>query len=106
MYRLNEVKPEVGDLLCKNRPGQNSVTFENVKAGDKTHVDIVTSVDSDTQLTAIGGNIGNTAVQATQTLVRLCHRRVGQPSQGPILRDPPRPHEPAGRDHAPGLDNR
>ena len=69
LYRIDEVQPEVGDLLCKNRPGQNNVTFESVKAGDFTHVDVVTSVDSATKLTSIGGNRSNTVVKDTETLV-------------------------------------
>jgi hypothetical protein len=72
LYRIDEVRPEVGDFLCKNRPGKNNVTFESVKAGDLSHVDIVTSVDSDTQLNATGGNRGGsglTVVESTETLV-------------------------------------
>jgi hypothetical protein len=69
LYRINEVQPEVGDFLCKNRPGDKSVTFDTVKAGDSTHVDIVTEVNSKTKLTAIGGNRSNTVVKASETLV-------------------------------------
>ena len=72
LYRLNEVKPEPGDFLCKNRPGTNNLTFETVQAGDLSHVDIVTSVTSDTQLMATGGNRGGTGltvVEAAETLV-------------------------------------
>lgn len=70
LYRLDEVRPEVGDFLCKNRPGVDSITFDNVKAGDFSHVDIVTKVVSDTKLLATGGNRGNglTVVEAAETL--------------------------------------
>ena len=64
LYRLDEVKPEAGDFLCKNRPGVNDLTFDNIPSGSTSHVDIVTSV-TDAQLLATGGNRGNhTVVEA------------------------------------------
>ena len=64
LFRLDEVQPEKGDFLCKNRPGQNNLTFDNVQAGDFSHVDVVTDVTA-IQLLATGGNRGaNTVVEA------------------------------------------
>ena len=30
LFRLDEVKPEAGDFLCKNRPGVDDLTFDNI----------------------------------------------------------------------------
>ncbi|MFQ6172873.1 DUF2272 domain-containing protein [Oryzobacter sp. R7] len=72
LYRIGEVKPEVGDLLCKNRPGSNAVTFENLQGNEASHVDVVTEVVSDQQLLSCGGNRGGgglTVVEAPVALV-------------------------------------
>ena len=71
LYRLTEVKPEVGDLLCRNRRGSSAITFENLQGNEASHVDIVTEVVSPTQLLACGGNRGGgglTVVEAPVTL--------------------------------------
>lgn len=72
LYRLDEVKPEVGDFLCKNRVGTNALTFDNIQGTEASHVDIVTEVVSPQQLEACGGNRGGgglTVVEAPVTLV-------------------------------------
>lgn len=72
LCRLDEVRPEVGDLLCKNRPGTSTLTFDNIEGDESSHVDIVTEVVSDTQLLACGGNrtgVGLTVAEAPVTLV-------------------------------------
>ncbi len=62
-YRITEVKPAVGDLVCKSRAGSGA-TYENIRRGMKTHCDIVTEVQPG-QLITIGGNVSN-SVSKTQ----------------------------------------
>jgi hypothetical protein len=68
LYRLTEVQPEQGDFLCKNRGGSNAITFENIAAGQLSHVDIVTSV-TDAQLLATGGNRGGSGLTEVEAAV-------------------------------------
>ena len=72
LYRLDEVRPEVGDLLCKNRLGSAAVTYDNLTKDDLSHVDVVTEVSSRTSLKACGGNrtgAGLTVAEADVSLV-------------------------------------
>ncbi|WP_404386476.1 DUF2272 domain-containing protein [Knoellia locipacati] len=71
LYRLDEIKPEVGDFLCKNRPGSNAVTFDGLQGTEASHVDIVTEVVSDQQLLACGGNRGGGGVTVVEAPVTL-----------------------------------
>ena len=71
LYRLGEVKPEVGDLLCKNRPGSTALTFENIQGTETSHVDIVTEVVSPQQLLACGGNRGGAGLTVVEAAVTL-----------------------------------
>ena len=71
LYRLGEVKPEVGDLLCKNRPGSTALTFENIQGTETSHVDVVTEVVSAQQLLACGGNRGGGGVTVVEAPVTL-----------------------------------
>lgn len=57
LYRPNEYRPKVGDVVLKGRSGSR-VTFDSVKVGDATHGDIVVRVEKD-RLVAIGGNVSN-----------------------------------------------
>ena len=71
LYRIGEVQPEVGDFLCKNRPGSNALTFDNIQGNEASHVDVVTEVVSPQQLLSCGGNRGGqglTVVEAPVTL--------------------------------------
>jgi hypothetical protein len=59
LYKLNERKPRVGDLICKSREN-SGLTYENAheekpRAG---HCDIITKVLSDRVIT-VGGNVSN-----------------------------------------------
>lgn len=54
-YRVTEVAPKVGDLVCKSRAGSGA-TYENIRVGLPTHCDIVTDVQPNRLLT-IGGNV-------------------------------------------------
>jgi len=56
-YRVNEIRPQVGDLVCKSRSGSGA-NYENVRPGHKTHCDIVTEVHPNALIT-IGGNVKN-----------------------------------------------
>lgn len=63
-YRLNEVKPQIGDIVARDNPTYApTVTYDVAAALDsyRSHTDIVVHVDSAKQrLLAIGGNVGNT----------------------------------------------
>ena len=56
-YRISEVAPQAGDLVCKTRAGSGA-TYENIQPGHTTHCDIVTAVQLN-RLTTIGGNVNN-----------------------------------------------
>ena len=56
-YRLNELAPRVGDLICRSRAGSGA-TYDNIHPGMETHCDIVTAVKPGA-LTVIGGNVDN-----------------------------------------------
>jgi hypothetical protein len=58
-FPLDELPPEVGDLVCTAREASGA-TYENIDDGHRAcHVDIVTAVDGD-GLKVIGGNVGQT----------------------------------------------
>jgi hypothetical protein len=54
-YRITEVAPRIGDLVCKSRAGSGA-TYDNIRPGMKTHCDIVVDVQPNRLLT-IGGNV-------------------------------------------------
>jgi len=56
-YRISEVRPAVGDLVCKSRAGSGA-TYDNIQPGMATHCDVVTSSEAG-QLITIGGNVDN-----------------------------------------------
>tara|TARA_Y100000114_G_C11763038_1_gene331036 strand:+ start:1870 stop:2550 length:681 start_codon:yes stop_codon:yes gene_type:complete len=65
-YRINEVAPKVGDLVCYHREDSNSDFYD--RTGDyKSHCDLVVKKDKN-QLEVIGGNV-NDAV--TKRIVRI-----------------------------------
>lgn len=57
-YRLHEVRPEIGDIVCKWR--ETPRDYDDAAASDafKSHGDIIVSVRPDYVL-AIGGNVRN-----------------------------------------------
>ena len=62
-YRPGERNPQVGDLVCANRPGadgrQNRFTQDNFPSGfTPTHCDVVTGAGPD-GITVQGGNVNN-----------------------------------------------
>jgi peptidoglycan hydrolase-like protein with peptidoglycan-binding domain len=60
-YRVSELAPQVGDIVCKRRAGSGA-TYENIRPGMKTHCDIVTEVRPG-RLVTIGGNVSNSVAQ-------------------------------------------
>ena len=62
-YRMTELAPQVGDVVCKRREGSGA-TYDNIQPGMKTHCDIVTAVRPGS-FTAVGGNVNNSVAQKT-----------------------------------------
>ncbi len=59
-YRLREVRPDIGDIIHRNRGGnQYSFDFAENHKYFKSHSDIVVEVTSDV-VRVVGGNVGNT----------------------------------------------
>jgi hypothetical protein len=58
-FRVSEIAPEVGDLVCTARSGSGA-TYNNIESPPfrATHCDIVVDVDPN-RLTVIGGNVGH-----------------------------------------------
>lgn len=63
LYRIDEYKPRVGDIVSKGRAGV-TLTYDGVKCGQLSHSDIVVEVRPD-ELITIGGNVGD-AVSITR----------------------------------------
>lgn len=58
LYRIDEYKPKVGDIVSKGRAGV-SLTYDSVSCGDLSHSDIVVEV-KDNEIITIGGNVADT----------------------------------------------
>jgi len=56
-YRVTEVAPQPGDLVCKSRAGSGA-TYDNIQPGMSTHCDVVTEVRPG-QLITVGGNVSD-----------------------------------------------
>ena len=56
LFRLNEHKPRLGDLVCGWRV--NRRTFDDLPEDFASHTDVVVEVD-DFSITTIGGNVSN-----------------------------------------------
>ena len=61
-YRIAELAPQVGDLICKSRAGSGA-TYDNIRPGMTTHCDIVTEVRPGS-IAAVGGNVSNSVAQS------------------------------------------
>ena len=81
-YRITELAPQVGDLVCKSRAGSGAA-YENIKPGMKTHCDIVTEVRPD-NLTVVGGNVNNSV--ARKTLRSDANGRIAEPDYFAVIR--------------------
>lgn len=63
-YRISEAKPELGDIVQRNRDGGKfSFSYAENHAEYKSHSDIVVEVTSDVAR-VLGGNVGNTVTMA------------------------------------------
>jgi hypothetical protein len=60
-YRVTEVKPRPGDLVCRSRAGSGA-TYDTIRPGMLTHCDVVTDIQSGRLLT-IGGNVKQSVSQ-------------------------------------------
>lgn len=63
-YRVHEVKPQVGDLVCFSR-GKTRATYDNIQPGMQTHCDLVTAVTPG--VLRIGGNVDNSVKERSVT---------------------------------------
>lgn len=62
-YRLNERKPQVGDLVCWDRDPDKVVDYDHQHLGNySSHTDLVVSVGAD-EIEIIGGNVGNSVTR-------------------------------------------
>ena len=62
-FRLSEVTPTVGDLICWSR--QSGIDYDHQAHGDyKGHSDIIVEVQP-TQIFVIGGNVGDSVSKRT-----------------------------------------
>jgi hypothetical protein len=72
-YPVEKIAPEVGDLVCADRPTGDQcggVTYATIDNGTAwpTHCDVVTAVDrAGRKLTAVGGNVSNSVKAKTIT---------------------------------------
>ncbi|MBY5539309.1 DUF2272 domain-containing protein [Rhizobium leguminosarum] len=68
-FRLNEVRPEIGDIIARDNPEFGPVVNYDVAAAldsYRSHTDIIVQIDSaNNRMLAIGGNVSN-SVSATE----------------------------------------
>jgi hypothetical protein len=72
-YRINERRPEIGDLICAPRGKENTnLTYDMiVRTGDfKSHCDIVVAINTNSTIEVIGGNVGDTVAKTIVALNR------------------------------------
>jgi len=81
-YRVTELAPQVGDIVCKARAGSGA-TYDKVRPGMKTHCDIVTAVRPG-WLLSVGGNVGN-SVKATPVRTHP-DGRIAEPGYFAVIR--------------------
>src|SRR6516162_2016158 len=81
-YRIGELTPQVGDLVCESRSG-SAATYENIRPGMKTHCDIVTEVRPRSILT-VGGNVDNSVGQ--KILRSDANGRIAEPDYFVVIR--------------------
>jgi hypothetical protein len=82
LYRINEYKPKVGDIVSKGRAGV-TLTYDSVKCGLVSHSDIVVAV-TPTELITIGGNVGD-AISITK--VPLKNGYIDKPGYYAIIKN-------------------
>lgn len=75
--RLNEYKPQVGDLVCWERDPSKDTNYDRQHGGDyKGHCDIVVEVRS-TEIDIIGGNVGDSVTRRVVPLNGQGHLEEG-----------------------------
>lgn len=74
MYRIDEVKPEFGDVVCRDRAARiggpcSGTTYDNVDDGQRraTHGDVVTEVRPES-IMVVGGNVRQSVKHRSITL--------------------------------------
>jgi hypothetical protein len=84
-YRINELAPDVGDLVCKARGGSGA-TYDNVDDGTRRsmHCDIVTEVQAG-RLIVIGGNVSDDVSDKRLTIDASGHIDLTAPNQGEYM---------------------
>jgi hypothetical protein len=65
LFRLNEHKPQVGDLICKRR--EPRISFDNLPTEFKSHTDVVVEL-RDNVVRAMGGNVSQSVSITTYAL--------------------------------------
>lgn len=67
-YKISEHKPQIGDMVCRRRAGQN-ITYSYASNHDsyKSHCDIVISVRDD-HVSTIGGNVSHSVSRTNYPL--------------------------------------
>jgi Uncharacterized protein conserved in bacteria (DUF2272)/Mannosyl-glycoprotein endo-beta-N-acetylglucosaminidase/Putative peptidoglycan binding domain len=94
-YRLNEVAPRTGDIICRSRAGSKA-TYDTIHPSMKTHCDIVVAVKPGA-LTVVGGNVGNSV--KSRTVRTDAVGRVTEPLVFAVIRigthKPPMPGDPS-----------
>lgn len=81
-YRIAELAPQVGDLVCNSRAGSGA-TYDNIKRGMFTHCDIVTEVRPGS-LTVVGGNVNNSVARKTRRTD--ANGRIAEPDYFAVIR--------------------
>jgi hypothetical protein len=81
-YRIGELTPQVGDLVCKSRSA-SAATYDNIRPGMKTHCDIVTEIRPRSIVT-VGGNVNNSVAQ--KILRTDANGRIAEPNYFAIIR--------------------
>lgn len=77
-YRLNERKPQVGDLVCWDRDPDKVVDYDHQYLGNySSHTDLVVSVGTD-QIDVIGGNVGNSVTRRSLVLTSEGYLAAGE----------------------------
>ena len=71
-FRLDEIRPQIGDIICRDNPNfAPSVDFEVARQLDsfRSHTDVVMSIDRErNKIIAIGGNVSDSVRIATYDL--------------------------------------
>ncbi|MCU1291730.1 MAG: hypothetical protein JWP08_580, partial [Bryobacterales bacterium] len=78
-YRVSEARPEIGDLIAKDRKPKGQplcagTTYDNVERGGISHCDVVVAIDlANGKMTVLGGNVNNSVKAHTIQLTADGH---------------------------------